>query len=357
MKPLSDKLRQIRGRRKKNKLNQTRCDVLHGIIFANPEYLFLLLVVPLLVVWYFYHRKRNNAEIQISSTQPFEENKYGFRIYLFHSLYFVRLIILSILIIAMARPQTSLSRQDVSVEGIDIMLALDISGSMLAQDFRPDRLEASKDIAMEFVSGRPDDRIGLVVFSGEAFTQCPLTVDHSVLNNLFGDIKSGMIEDGTALGDGLATAVNRIRNSNAISKVIILMTDGVNNMGALDPLSAAEIAKLYGVRIYTIGVGSMGMAPYPVQTLFGIQLQNMEVKIDEPLLQEISRMTDGKYFRATSNAKLREIYHEIDRLEKSKIDVTEFRRKKDEYLPLVLIAMALFGLEMLVRYGYLRNIP
>jgi Ca-activated chloride channel family protein len=331
--------------------------MLQGITFENPEFLFLLLLIPFLAGWYFYRRKRSHAEIQLSATQSFDKSKKGFRVVLFHSLYFIRLVALSLLILAMARPQTSLSRQDVSIEGIDIMLALDISGSMLAQDFRPDRLGASKEIAMEFVSGRSDDRIGLVVFSGEAFTQCPLTIDHAVLNNLFGEIRSGMIEDGTALGDGLATAVNRIRSSDAISKVIILMTDGVNNMGALDPLSAAEIAKLYGIRIYTIGVGSMGMAPYPVQTPFGIQLQNMEVKIDEPLLQDIARMTDGRYFRATSNAKLREIYQEIDRLEKSKIDVTEFRRKKDEYFPLVLIAMIILGLEMIVRYGYLKNIP
>ncbi|MBN1199252.1 MAG: VWA domain-containing protein, partial [Bacteroidales bacterium] len=199
--------------------------------------------------------------------------------------------------------------------------------------------------------------IGLVVFSGESFTQCPLTIDHSVLRNLFKDVKSGMIEDGTALGDGLATAISRLKDSKAVSKVIILLTDGVNNMGAIDPRSAAEIAKLFGIRIYTIGVGTIGMAPYPVQTPFGMSTQNMEVKIDEPLLQEISDLTDGRYFRATSNAKLREIYQEIDKLEKSKIDVTEFKRKNDEYIPLVLIALALFGIEMFLRYVVLKNIP
>jgi len=328
-----------------------------GIIFEHPGFLFLLLIIPALIAWYFVRSKRNHADIQVSSSEGFEGKKRPFRIVLYHSLYALRLLVITLGILALARPQTSLSRQDITVEGIDLVIALDISGSMLAMDFRPDRLEASKSVAMEFINGRPNDRIGLVVFSGESFTQCPLTIDHSVLNNLFTDIKSGMIDDGTALGDGLATAVSRLKESKAISKVIILLTDGVNNMGSIDPLSAAEIAKLYGIRIYTIGVGSMGMAPYPVQTPFGITTQNMEVKIDEPLLKEISRMTDGKYFRATSNAKLREIYQEIDKMEKSKIDVTEFKRKKDEYIPLILLALALFGLEMLLRYSVLRNIP
>ncbi len=331
--------------------------MLTGLTFANPGFLFLLLIVPLLIAWYFFRYRRNHAEIQVSATDGFEGRGKSLKVILYHALYVLRLLAITLVIIALARPQTSLSRQDVTVEGIDLIIALDISGSMLAMDFKPDRLEASKEMAMEFIEGRPDDRIGLVVFSGESFTQCPLTIDHSVLRNLFKDIKSGMIEDGTALGDGLATAVSRLKESKAISKVIILLTDGVNNMGSIDPRSAAEIAKLYGIRIYTIGVGSIGMAPYPVQTPFGMSTQNMEVKIDEPLLQEISAMTDGQYFRATSNAKLREIYQEIDKLEKSKIDVTEFKRKNDEYIPLILIALALFGLEMLLRYAVLKNIP
>jgi len=331
--------------------------MLQGLTFANPGFLFLLLIIPLLIAWYFFRFKRNNAEISVSTTDGFAGKGRSFKVILYHGLYVLRLLALTLLILALARPQTSLSRQDVTVEGIDLMIALDISGSMLAMDFRPDRLEASKEVAMEFIDSRPNDRIGLVVFSGESFTQCPLTIDHSVLKNLFKDVKSGMIEDGTALGDGLATAISRLKDSKAVSKVIILLTDGVNNMGAIDPRSAAEIAKLYGIRIYTIGVGTMGMAPYPVQTPFGMSTQNMEVKIDEPLLQEISSLTDGRYFRATSNAKLREIYQEIDKLEKSKIDVTEFKRKNDKYIPLVLIALALFGIEMLLRYTVLRNIP
>jgi Ca-activated chloride channel family protein len=327
------------------------------IKFANPQFLFLLVIIPGLVVWYFYRLKNNHADLKVSDISGFGRTGRSLKMIAYHALYVIRLLAITLLIVAMARPQTSLSRQDVSVEGIDLVIALDVSGSMLAMDFKPDRLEASKAVAMDFIDGRPNDRIGLVIFSGEAFTQCPITTDHSVLKNLFMDIRSGMIDDGTALGDGLATAVNRLRGSKAISKVIILLTDGVNNMGSLDPRSAAEIAKLYGIRIYTIGVGTVGNAPYPVQTPFGMQTQMMPVKIDEPLLQEIARSTEGKYFRATNNAKLRAIYQEIDKLEKSKIDVTEFRKKKEEFLPLVLIAFALLGLEFLLRYLYLKNIP
>jgi Ca-activated chloride channel family protein len=262
-----------------------------------------------------------------------------------------------LLIVALARPQTTSSRKDVSIEGIDIVLALDVSGSMLAMDLKPDRLEAAKEVAAEFISGRQNDRFGLVIFSGETFTQCPLTTDHNVVKNLFKYVKSGMIEDGTAIGDGLATSVNRLKDSKAVSKVIILLTDGVNNMGSLDPLSSAEIAKIYGIRIYTIGVGTEGTAPYPVQTPFGIQTQYVEVQIDEALLQEVATMTDGRYFRATSNKKLREIYDEIDKLEKSKIDVTEFRKKKEEFFPFALLAFLLITLEILLRNTVFRSVP
>ncbi len=330
---------------------------LKAITFANPEWFFLLIVIPLLVLWYFYRRRNHTAVMQVSTLEAFSFKRKSFKVLLNESLYFFRLLALTFMIVALARPQTSLSRQDISIEGIDLMIAFDVSGSMLAMDFKPDRLGAAKEVAIEFVDGRPNDRIGLVIFSGETFTQCPLTTDHAVLKNLFRDIKSGMIEDGTALGDGLATAVNRLRESKAVSKVIILLTDGVSNMGALDPRSAAEIAKLYGIRIYTIGIGTYGQAPYPVQTPFGMQTQMMEVKIDEPLMQEIARMTDGKYFRATNNEKLREIYREIDQLEKSKIDVTEFRKKKEEFLPWLIIAGVLLLIELLLRYLYLKNIP
>jgi len=250
-----------------------------------------------------------------------------------------------------------LKRQNVSIEGIDIVLGLDISGSMLAQDLKPDRLEAAKMVSQDFFTGRPNDRIGLVVFAGEAFTQCPLTTDHVIIEEMLDDIKSGIIQDGTAIGDGLATAINRLKESQAISKVIILLTDGQNNAGSIAPLSAAEIAKIYGIRIYTIGVGTIGYAPYPVQTPFGIQYQNMEVKIDEDLLQKVANMTDGKYFRATDNSSLKKVYQEIDQLEKSKIDVTEFRKKHEEFLNLAIFALILLALETLSRLTLFRSTP
>jgi len=276
---------------------------------------------------------------------------------LIHLPFILKMLALALLIVAIARPQTSSKRQDVSVEGIDIVMALDVSTSMLAQDLKPDRLEASKKVAIDFIKQRPNDRIGLVVFAGEAFTQCPLTTDHTVLDNLFKDVKSGMIEDGTAIGDGLATAISRLKDSQAISKVIILLTDGVSNMGALDASSAAEIAKIYGIRVYTIGVGSLGTAPYPVQTPFGIQTKQMEVKIDEPLLKQIAAMTDGKYFRATSNKKLQEIYAAIDKLEKSKIDVTVFSKKSEEFHIWALAALIIFLLMIVLKYTWLKNLP
>ena len=330
--------------------------MLKNIEFANPEYLYLLLIVPLLVVWFWFNRTRSNADLQFSATAVFENYRKSLKNYLFYSLPVLRILAIAFLIIALARPQSSSSSQNVSIEGIDMVMALDVSGSMLAQDLKPDRLEAAKTVASDFFDGRPDDRIGLVIFSGETFTQCPLTTDHSVIKNLFKDIKSGMIEDGTAIGDGLATAVNRLKESKAISKVIILLTDGVNNAGSVDPLSAAEIAKLYGIRIYTIGVGTVGMAPYPVQTPYGVQYQQVEVKIDEELLKKVTAMTDGKYFRATSNEKLKEIYAEIDQMEKSKIDVTEFRRKTEEFLPLALVAFLLFTLEIILRKTIFKTI-
>jgi Ca-activated chloride channel family protein len=331
--------------------------MLNNIEFAQPYFLYLLLIIPVLIVWYWFKHNKRKADIQFSSTEVFENTKKSTKLYLYHSLFVLRILVIALLIIAFARPQTTSSRQDITIEGIDIVMALDVSGSMLAQDLKPDRLEAAKDVASDFFDGRPNDRIGLVIFSGETFTQCPLTTDHRVIKNLFKDIKSGMIEDGTAIGDGLATAVNRLKDSKAISKVIILLTDGVNNAGSLDPLSAAEIAKIYGVRIYTIGVGSIGTAPYPVQTPYGLRYQDMEVKIDEDLLKGVAEMTDGKYFRATSNKKLKAIYEEIDKMEKSKIDVTEFRKKKEEFLPLAFIALGLFILEIFLRNTIFRTLP
>jgi Ca-activated chloride channel homolog len=325
--------------------------------FANPGYLFLLVLVPLLVAWYWFRRKNSIPTVQVSGTEAFENTPRSIRHYLYHGMFLFRVIAISLLILAFARPQTSLKRQNVSIEGIDIVLGLDISGSMLAQDLKPDRLEAAKNVSQDFFKGRPNDRIGLVVFAGEAFTQCPLTTDHKIIEDMLDDIKSGIIQDGTAIGDGLAIAINRLKESQAVSKVIILLTDGQNNAGSIAPLSAAEIAKIYGIRIYTIGVGTMGYAPYPVQTPFGTQYQNMEVKIDEDLLKKVANMTDGKYFRATDNTKLKEVYQEIDQLEKSKIDVTEFRKKHEEFLSLAIFALILLALETFARLTLFRSIP
>jgi Ca-activated chloride channel family protein len=247
--------------------------------------------------------------------------------------------------------------QNVTTEGIDIVISLDISSSMLARDFSPNRLDAAKNVATEFISGREYDRIGLVVFSGESFTQCPLTTDHAVLLNLFRDIESGMIEDGTAIGLGLATAVSRLKESDAKSRVVILLTDGENNRGEIAPITAAEIAKTFGVRVYTIGVGTIGTAPYPVQTPFGTQIRDVEVKIDEETLQEIADLTDGKYFRATNNEKLVEIYEEIDKLERSKIDVKEFSRKSEEYHRYAFAALLLALVGMFLKVTVFRGIP
>ena len=287
---------------------------------------------------------------------PLAKSGTTIRNYLQNILFGARMTAVSLLIMVLARPQSTDRFQDVSTEGIDIMLALDISGSMLARDFKPDRLEASKDVATEFISGRPYDRIGLVVFSGESFTQCPLTTDHAVLINLMREIQSGMIEDGTAIGMGLANAVNRIKDSEAKSKVIILLTDGINNRGEVAPATAAGIAKTFGVRVYTIGVGTMGTAPYPVQTPFGTQYQNMPVEIDEGILKEIAVTTGGRYFRATDNDKLVQVYGEIDKLEKSKIDVKQFTRKEEKYLIPAIMAFFILAIELLVRYTFLRKL-
>jgi Ca-activated chloride channel family protein len=327
-----------------------------GIVFQNPAFLYLLLLVPVMISFYVLKQHKAVASIRMPGLDPFKRSGTTFRHYLRHILFALRILAIALLIIVLARPQATNNFQDTSTEGIDIVLTLDISGSMLARDFRPDRLEASKNVATEFISGRPYDRIGLVVFSGESFTQCPLTTDHAVLINLLREMKSGMIEDGTALGMGLATAVNRIKDSDAKSKVIILLTDGVNNRGIIAPLTAAEIAKTYGIRVYTIGVGTQGVAPYPVQTPFGIQYQDMEVEIDETVLKDIAQMTNGKYFRATDNDKLAQVYSEIDKLEKSKMDVRQFKLKEERFAFPALIVFCLMLLELVLRNALFRNL-
>jgi Ca-activated chloride channel homolog len=327
-----------------------------GISFANPAFLWLLLLVPAMIAFYILRQQKTFASFQIPGLKPFEKAGKTFRNYLRHFLFALRTTAVVLLIIVLARPQKTDKFQNTSTEGIDIMMTLDISGSMLARDFKPDRLEASKNVATEFISGRPYDRMGLVVFSGESFTQCPLTTDHAVLINLMREIQSGMIEDGTAIGNGLATAVNRIKDSEAKSKVIILLTDGVNNRGDIDPATAADIAKTYGIRVYTIGVGTQGMAPYPVQTPYGMQYQNMPVEIDEPILKEIASKTGGKYFRATDNNKLIQVYSEIDKMEKSKIDVRQFIRKEEKFLIPTIVAFILLALEILLRNTIYKNV-
>jgi Ca-activated chloride channel homolog len=329
---------------------------MRGIDFAQPAFLYLLIIVPLMIGFYVFKQQKAVASLRVSGTQPFERSGKTFRNYLRHVMFGLRTFAVGLLIIVLARPQATDNFQDVSTEGIDIILTLDISGSMLARDFKPDRLEASKNVATEFISGRPYDRIGLVVFSGESFTQCPITTDHAVLINLLREMKSGMIEDGTAIGMGLATAVNRIKDSEAKSKVIILLTDGVNNRGMVAPMTAAEIAKTYGIRVYTIGVGTQGVAPYPVQTPFGIQYQDMQVEIDEAILKDIAKMTDGKYFRATDNEKLKQVYAEIDKLEKSRIETRQFKLKEEKFERLALIAFCLILLEIILRNTLFKNL-
>lgn len=330
--------------------------MLENITFANPKFLWGLAIIPLAIVWYILRHKKQEASVRFSDTQGFDELPKSWRVYARHILFALKMAALALLIVAMARPQSSSTSQKSNIEGIDIILAQDISGSMLARDFKPDRLEASKQVASEFVEGRPGDRMGLVVFAGESFTQVPLTTDHTVMLNMLKELKNGMIDDGTAIGDGLATAINRLKDSEAVSKVIILLTDGSNNAGSVDPYTAAEMAKLFGIRVYTIGVGSYGTAPYPVQTIFGIQYQQMRVEIDEKLLTTIANTSGGKYFRATSNQKLDEIYEEIDKLERSKIEVMEFKRLHEEFYPLVAWAIALLLLEFILRRTVFRTI-
>ncbi|MFP4527276.1 MAG: vWA domain-containing protein [Candidatus Kapaibacterium sp.] len=330
---------------------------MNNITFANPEYFYLLILIPVILTWYLLRQKKRIATLRVPSSEGFAGARPSIRQRLRHLPLVLRLLAIALLVVALARPQSSATEKSVETEGIDIALSLDISGSMLAEDFKPNRLGAAKETATEFIKGRPNDRIGLVVFAGESFTQCPLTTDHDVLINLLESIKTGMIEDGTAIGMGLATGVNRLQDSKAKSKVIILLTDGVNNTGTIAPQTAAEIAETFGIRVYTIGVGSRGTAPYPFRTPYGIKYKNVEVKIDEDMLKKIASKTGGQYFRATNNQALKEIYQEIDKLEKTKIDVSYFTRHSEEFLPFALAAAILIFLELLFRYTWLRNLP
>jgi len=328
-----------------------------GIHFKHPEFLWLLLLVPGMLFYFWKYKRYKRPNLRISTTEAFRHYKPTLRQRLVHLPVFLRVMAVALLVIALARPQSSSKGSNVKTEGISIVLAMDVSSSMLAEDFRPNRIEAAKKVAMEFIDGRPNDLIGLVIFSGQGFTQCPLTSDHGVLKSLLSDVKSGSLKDGTAIGEGLATAVSRLKDAPTKSKVVVIITDGVNNSGSIPPLTAGEIARTFGVRVYSIGVGTRGTAPYPTKTIFGIQYQNVEVQIDEELLSNVATATDGKYFRAVNNKKLEAIFTEIDKMEKSKIEVTEFRRYTEEYLFFALIAAALFAVELVLRYTYFRSLP
>ena len=327
------------------------------ITFKNPELLWLALVILPMTAYYVFLQRKNRVEFRYSNVASSKGAEATLKSKLIHLPFVLRMLVVALLVVVLARPQSSSSWQDVTTEGIDIVMALDISGSMLAEDFKPNRLEAAKKVAKTFISNRPNDRLGLVVFAGESFTQCPLTTDHSVILNLFADVKSGMLTDGTAIGMGLGTSVKRLKDSEAISKVVILLTDGDNNSGSIAPGTAAEIAKEFGVRVYTIGVGTRGTAPFPVVDPFGrTRYQDMEVKINEELLTRIAEMTGGKYFRATDNASLENVYKEIDELERSKIDVTEYRKRKEEFLPFAIAALLLLACEVILKQTILRSI-
>jgi len=328
-----------------------------GITFAYPWVLYLLLIIPVLIAWYIFRGMGNQVSVTYSSLNVFKDVPSTIRERLLHLPVAIRMIALALLIIALARPQKFAAGENVVTEGIDIAMVLDISGSMLAEDFKPNRLDAAKIVIDDFIAGRITDRIGLVVFAREAFTQCPLTIDYSVLRNLLLDIRTGMIDDGTAIGNGIANGVNRLKDSDAKSRIIILLTDGVNNSGEIDPISAAEIAKTFGIRIYSIGVGTRGQAPYPVQTPFGIRYQMMPVEIDEEVLQQISGLTDGQYFRATNNKALEQIYVKIDKLEKTKIEITSYKNASEIYYSWLGWGLILLLFELGISKTIFRKIP
>jgi Ca-activated chloride channel family protein len=326
------------------------------IYFSQPAFFWLFLLVPLLVWWELKRSGGNEATVMVSSVRAFRGAR-SWRNFLRPLLFILRLLTLCCLIVALARPQTHNDEQNLNGEGIDIVLCLDISGSMLAQDFQPNRMEAAKNVASEFIDNRPTDRIGLVIFSGEAFTMCPLTTDRNMLKSQLFNVQSGLLEDGTAIGSGLATGVDRLRNSPSKSKVIILLTDGENNGGLIDPNTAKEIAKSLGVRVYTVGMGTEGFAPVPIQTPAGVVMQREKVNIDEKLLTQIANETGGHYYRAKDNESLSGIYSEINRLEKSKIEVTTTRRYAEQFFPFALAAAIALFLELLLKWTVLRKFP
>lgn len=325
--------------------------------FALPEALWALLLLPLLAVWYARRHRRMTTDVRYPTLRAFAAVRPTIRERLRHLPFVLRLLVLAAVIIAAARPRTASEGENVVTEGIDIALVLDISGSMLAEDFRPNRIEAAKEVAARFVKGRVNDRIGLVIFAGESFTQCPMTLDHAVLTELLRSTRQGLIEDGTAIGMAIAQGVNRLKDSEAKSRVMILLTDGVNNRGEIDPLTAAQIASTFGIRIYTVAVGTVGTAPYPVKTPFGVRYQNVPVEVDEKTLQEIARRTGGQYFRATNNRALEQIYDEIDEMEKTRIEVRAYRSYTELFTGWALAALIALVLEWLAAATLVRKLP
>lgn len=326
--------------------------------FENIYFLYLLLAIIPMVAYYFFKLKDGRASIQISSIRPFINAPRTAKYYLRHLPFVLRVLGFAFFVLAMAKPQLATSEDTVSTEGVDIVIALDISGSMLARDFTPDRISAAKDVATKFIIDRRTDRLGLVVFAGESFTQSPLTTDHATLINLLNQVDNNAIEDGTAIGNGLATAVARLKESSSKSKVVILLTDGVNNAGQIAPITAAEIAETYGIKVYTIGVGTTGTAPYPAMDPWGnITFAQAKVEIDEVILKQIAEKTGGQYFRATSNDKLQAIYDQINALEKTKIEVQNFVSYRELFPLFLMIGILFILIEIIIKYLYLRQIP
>ena len=329
----------------------------NNITFAQQWVLYFLLLIPLILFWYWKRNKVKSAALTYSSLDIFDKLKPTVKEKLRHLPIFLRTFALGLFIVALARPQSFSDGENIYTEGIDVAMLLDISGSMLAEDFKPNRLEAAKNVIDEFVAGRTTDKIGLVVFASQSFTQCPLTIDYPVLRSLLKDIRSGIIEDGTAIGTAIANGVNRLKDSEAKSKIIILLTDGVNNSGEIDPITAAQIAKKFGIRIYTVGVGTEGEAPYPFQTPFGKRYQMVPVEIDEKVLSEVAQITEGEYFRATNNKKLEEIYNIIDTLEKTRVEVTSYRKAKELFYVWLAVGLFLILMELILTRTYLQKLP
>jgi Ca-activated chloride channel family protein len=331
-------------------------DYFNDISFAHPGLLWLGLLIPVLIFWYFKNNRNQVAGLKVSSLKSFKGMSNWKNLFR-HIPFIFRLLAVACIIIALARPQTKNDEQRAEGEGLDIVLCIDVSGSMTAQDFTPNRMEAAKKVAADFVDRRLTDRIGIVIFSGESFTQCPITTDKAVLRSAIESIRNGLLEDGTAIGDGLSTSTDRLRTSKSKSKVVILLTDGENNGGLIGPTNAKEIAKAFGIRVYTIGVGTDGYAPFPIKTEMGVIIQQQKVTIDEKLLKEIAGETGGKYFRAKDNNSLEEVYKEIDTLEKSKVEISTLTRFTEKFFPFVMIALGLLLLEVIVRFTIFKKFP